>query len=506
MSEIFSYALLPLMLLTGFAVIVMLLSALVQDSRRVAYFSLAGLGLVALASYGAWLHAPASAQFFGGSVTIDRFSYYGYCLFLAAGMVTIVSALQQLEEENTLRGEYFALLLFALSGAFVMVSSLDLMTLFLGLETMSLAVYALVGYRRGDRRGNEAILKYFFLGALAAAIFLYGIALIYGAVGTVNLAALAAQLEGTALKNSPVLMLGSLMLVVALGFKIAAFPFHMWLPDVYEGAPSTVTGFMATAVKVAAFAVLIRFLLALGAPGALHDMLTQCLLGMAVLTMFVGNIFAMAQSSVKRMLAFSGIAHTGYLLVGLTALPDVDAGSSVLVYLAAYVLTGIAAFACLSHLSGRFEKRRAFSDFAGVGFEQPLAATVLALCLFSLIGFPPTVGFFAKYYLFLAAVKAGLTPLVVVAVVNSILSIYYYLRLVVVMFMVRSPEPLKTGTSASPMVRLVYVWAACAIFWGGVGGVSLSPLLPGAAPLMQSARQAMETLGLPAQAALSQAR
>jgi NADH-quinone oxidoreductase subunit N len=493
--------LLPILLLTGISLVAMLMSAMVRDSAKVGWFTAAGLTGVLALSVHQGARSVDRATTLGGMVTVDGFSYFFYVLFALIGIVVAVMSIPHLEREQALRGEYHTLMLFSLLGMFVMVSSDDLMTLFLGLETMSLSVYTLVGWRRHQLRSNEAVLKYFFLGSLAAAVFLYGIALIYGTAGTTNLLQISLGLGAPALATHPMFTLGALLVLAGVGFKVAAFPFHMWVPDVYEGAPAPVTAFMATAVKAAGFALALRFGVAVFAYGQLHDIGQLVVWNLAILTMFAGNFFALAQRNMKRMLAYSGIAHTGYLLVGLAALPVLDqakgvgtydAGAAVLFYLVAYAFTNLGALACVAFLSGREERLENISDYAGLGWRYPLVGLGLAVCMFSLIGFPLTAGFLGKYLLFAAALKANMLPLVAVAIVNSILSVYYYLRVVITLFM----EPATPG-EASPVpgpTKAVIAYAVAAVVWAGFGTFNMTTALPGAVPLIDKAGASIRAL------------
>lgn len=495
----------PVILLTLVALVAMLMSALVRDASRTGVFSAVGLLFVMALSLQQWGTQQGPANILGNAVTVDGYSYFFYVLFCLIGIVTVFIAMPHLEREQAQRGEFYTLMLFSLVGMFVMVSSDDLMTLFLGFETMSLAIYVLVGWRRHQLRSNEGVLKYFFLGSLAAAIFLYGIALIYGSAGTVNLQSVAALLTapGSALGVNGVFTVGVLLVLVGVGFKIAAVPFHMWTPDVYEGAPAPVTAFMATAVKAAGFALAIRLIAFLFEHQQLHDIAHIILFYGAILTMFVGNFFALAQKNFKRMLAYSGIAHTGYLLVGMLALPEAGAGTAVLYYLVAYALTNLGALAVAAFISGREEKFDNLEDFSGMAWRYPLAGICMAVCMFSLIGFPLTAGFFGKYMLFAAAFKANLAPLVVIAIVNSILSVYYYLRVVVVMFV----EPVAENAAAPETMPLatkaVLAYTVAAVVWSGVGTFNVTPFFPGLVPLRAKAEASMKALTAIPQARVS---
>ncbi|MDB5097986.1 MAG: nuoN [Cyanobacteria bacterium RYN_339] len=494
------YPLFPFLALGILALVAMLLSVLVSNATRVAYFSVAGLALVGVGSSAYGAHYPGGvARMFGGAVWIDSFSVFFYGLFVMIGIISILMAVPYLDRDQQNHGEYYTLILFALVGMFVMVSSNDLITLFLGFETMSLAVYTLTGYRRHVAASNEAILKYYFLGAFAAAIFLYGIALIYGTAHTVNLTLLHQLLLSPSLAAQPLMVLGALMVLLAVAFKVAAFPFHMWLPDVYQGAPTPATAFMATGVKAAAFALLLRLFFGLFASGDLHEIAVSVVWYLAVLTMFVGNVFALVQQNIKRLLAFSSIAHTGYLLVAVCALPDADAAAAIMFYLVGYAFTNLGALACVSWLQHREERLQNVEDFAGAAWRHPLAGLGMAVCMFSLIGFPPTAGFFGKYYLFLAAIKAGYVPLVIIAIINSILSVWYYLRVIVVMYMKPADEA-ETEQPTGWTGKVAIAYATVAVIWAGVGTVNLTALLPGAVPLLAHAKAAVATMNGPAAA------
>lgn len=504
-------ALLPILMAAGLGLVTMLLAAFVTTQRaKVGYFSLAGLLAIAGVAGANWGLAPgASVTMFNGALTVDAFASFFYVLLAGIAAFTVLLAIPYLEREGTPYGEFYALTFFALAGMFLMVSSRDLITAFLGLETMSLAIYVLVGWRRRSLLSNEATLKYYFLGAFAAGLFLYGLALIYGVANTTNLAALQTYIATQPVMEQPLFVIGALLVVVALAFKVAAVPFHQWVPDVYQGAPMPVTALMATGVKAAAFGLVLRLASLLFASGDLHEMGVYLLSILAVLTMFVGNAFALVQKNVKRMLAYSGVAHTGYLLIGVLALPDADAGAGVLFYLVGYAFTNLAAFACLTFLAGRDEKRQTFGDLAGTAWQHPIAGLGLAVSMFSLIGFPPTVGFFGKYFLFAGAIKAGYTGLVVVAIVNSLLSVAYYLRVVTTVYMkpaakvALAPSTQATLEPAAPVsampwaTKLAIGYAAVAVLWAGVGTVNLTGLLPGAEPLVRSAKAAAEVLLAP---------
>jgi NADH-quinone oxidoreductase subunit N len=323
----------------------------------------------------------------------------------------------------------------------LMASALHLIVIFIALETLSLGVYVLVGFRRADRRSNEAALKYFILGSAASAVFLYGSALLYGATGSLNLSAILQLVQSAGPSTStPLFALGAWLVVLGFLFKVASVPFHMWMPDVYEGAPAPVTGFMTTGLKAAAFATFVRVFLGLGFGHGLsasiqahvHDVIWAC----SVLTMLVGNVVALTQTNLKRMLAYSSIAHTGYLLVGmLTGAATPDGYAAVVLYLVAYSVMNLGAFAILSLMSSKDDVGLNLHDFSGLSRRHPVLAFSMAVFLFSMAGVPPTAGFVAKYQLFYGAVQAGEVWLVVIAVLCSAISAYYYLRVLVYMYM-----------------------------------------------------------------------
>jgi len=370
-------------------------------------------------------------------------------VFLFVSAMTVLVSTVWIEREEVPAGEYHALLLFATFGMMMMSAGNDLVVIFLGLETLSIATYVMAGLRRADLRSNESAMKYFILGSFASAFLLYGMALVYGATGTMNVTQIA---EKVVAPNFPGLMLvGGAMMLIGFGFKIAMAPFHVWTPDVYEGAPTPVTGFMAAGPKAAAFASFLRifvigFPLIAGATAsaALHQAWVAAITILAMLTIVVGNIAAIMQSNVKRMLAYSSIAHAGYALVGFigagmakTAQARDEAVAAVAFYMLTYAVTNLGAFAIVALLAQKNDRRAEFEDYNGIGFKSPLLAFSLSLFMLSLFGLPLTAGFVGKIMVFRPALEAGnplITTLVVVAVVNTAISAYYYLRLIVVMF------------------------------------------------------------------------
>jgi NADH-quinone oxidoreductase subunit N len=391
---------------------------------------------------------------------LDRFTLFFQMLLCLGSALAALTAGGYLPEHELDRGEFYALLLFATFGAMMVSASGDLLTLFLGLETMSLGAYAMTAFRKASPRATEGALKYFLLGSFAAAILLYGFALLYGATGHTDLAGISKVLRAGAVKD-PMVVTSLVLILVGLVFKVSAVPFHAWTPDAYEGAPTPATTYMAVVVKAGAFAMMLRILLT--AFGDAQSMSWSAgwppvLAGIAVLTMTVANLVAGRQESVKRMLAYSSIAHAGYLLVGVVATMRApqQAGASVLFYLLGYTVSTAGAFAALVLCGSRGRETVSYEDLAGIGRRHPAVALPLAFFALSLAGIPPTVGFFAKWFVFRAAVESGFYVLTIVAFLNSVLGAYYYIRVLVYMYM---REPAVGAPVAVPM-RSGYVVAA----------------------------------------------
>jgi NADH-quinone oxidoreductase subunit N len=358
-------------------------------------------------------------------------------------------------------GEYYALVLLSTSGMAFMAAANDLIVIFLALEIMSVAVYVLAGTLRGDARSAEAALKYFLLGAFASAFFLYGIAFFYGATGSTRLDVIARAVAADG--SSPYLLLGTALVLVGFGFKVALAPFHLWTPDVYEGSPTAITALMAVGVKAAGFAAFARvFSQALGATAAHWSWLLAAL---AVLTMTIGNVTAVSQTSVKRMLAYSSIAHAGYALVGLVVGTPAG-GAALLFYLAVYAAMNVGAFGVLAALGRRGEPNENLADMAGVGFRQPVLGLAMVVFMLSLAGIPPTAGFEGKFYLFSAAVDAGWVWLAVISVVNSLVSVYYYFGVLVQMYMVEGTKPLVRAASRPALLATILIAVAATMLLG----------------------------------------
>jgi len=426
-------SILPALILCGWGMVLLLadLAAPKARSTRIGWLSMVGLVGALAAEVMLWGNSWVG---FGGMVVLDGVSAFIGGVGLLAALLTVWVSLNYIRDRGIERGEYYALLLFSTSGILLMAQAADLIAVFLGLELLSIPLYILAGFARPQSDSEEAALKYFMLGAFATGFLVYGIALVYGATGTTDLVKLA-QAAGTG-HTGTLLLVGAGLLLVGLGFKVAAVPFHVWTPDVYEGAPTPVAGFMSVGAKAAGFAALLRvFLLALSA--ARLDWMPALAL-LSALTMIVGNVVALAQTNLKRMLAYSSIAHAGYMLMGVAA--GNPAGlSAVLFYLLAYAFTNLGAFAALAALASREGEDQTFHQYAGLGRKHPWLAAAMALFMLSLTGLPPTGGFLGKYYLFLAAVNGGLGWLALVGVLTSVISAFFYLRVIVDMTM-REPE------------------------------------------------------------------
>ncbi len=442
-------ALLPYLVVGGGALLVLLVDSFVKSLRKDHLYMLSVLLLLG-AIIAELLPAPSvgTRPLLGGLICHQLYTSFFNYLFLGIALLTATFATSSFDRDSRYRGDFYPLLLFSVLGMMVLAAAQDLLALYLGLETMSLATYVLVGGRKGSERSSEAGFKYLLLGGFASAVLLFGMALVYGFAGTTSFAGIQdALLLPPA--DSLLLAAGGGLMLVGFGFKVAMVPFHMWTPDVYDGAPAYVTGFMATGIKAAAFAALVRFTMVM-LPG-ISSVWFPLLSVLAVLTMTAGNLIALAQSNIKRMLAYSSIAHAGYLLLGLLAIFAADwegegsprmeeiaaaAGGGILFYLVGYTLMNLAAFGIVSFLGSRQEGDADQIDgYAGLARRQPLVAAGLAVALFSLAGIPPTVGFMGKFYVFEAVVRADLVHLAVWGVVNSLLSVYYYLRVVVLMYM-----------------------------------------------------------------------
>jgi NADH-quinone oxidoreductase subunit N len=429
----------------------------------------AGLVVAGVLAVAAW---NTSKLQLSGAIANDDFAVFVKVALAVFGILTVWVAREYVEHEAIEESEFYALVLLAVAGMMLMAAAADLIVMFLALETFSIALYVLVGSRRRSLEGQESAMKYFLLGAFSSAFFLLGIALAYGATGTTNLYSVtqgvASQgitgfLGSTPASDLGLLSLGAVLLIVGLGFKIAAVPFHMWTPDAYQGAPSPVTGFMAAATKIAAFAAILRLFDAILFP--LRWDWRPVVIGIAIVTMIAGSIAAIVQEDVKRMLAYSSIAHAGFVLTGVIAAND-QGVSGALFYLATYGLTVVGAFAVIAELAGRDERRVRLTDYKGLFYEHPLLAGALTLFMLSLGGVPVTSGFIGKLLVFGAAVNAGYAWVSVIGVLASSVAMFFYLRVMVVMYMQESDEARPASTVGSLAGGVIAVCAVATVLFG----------------------------------------
>ncbi len=464
MQNINFAAIMPSLVLACFSMVLLLINAF---SRRGATAHVAWLSILALITTGyttlsTWNHSQAG---FAGHVVLDNFAIFFTFIFLIAAMLTILMSDAYLKREGYPVGEFYSLILFSTVGAMIMASGTDLMTIFLGLEVLSVSLYVLAGFFRGQKRSNEAGLKYFLLGAFSTGFLLYGMALIYGVSGTTNLVDIAGFFAQSPVSaTNPVAIAGLLLMSVGFLFKIAIAPFHMWTPDVYQGAPTPVTAFMSAGPKAAAFAAFMRILLV--SLSAMSVTWVSMLWVLAVLTMIMGNFIALNQTNLKRMLAYSSIAHAGYALVGIVAANEIGI-SGVMYYMLAYTFMNIGAFAILVLIGKKGEDNLTLEGFRGLGYKRPLLAVLFTICLFSLMGIPPTAGFTGKFYIFAGAVEAGYLWLAVIGVLNSAVSLYYYLRIMVFMYF-KDPEEEFDWVKLTPGATICVVISVVAVLYMGI--------------------------------------
>src|SRR5499427_9490487 len=454
---------LPELILAIFGIAIMLLEPLVDEEK-----SQKTLGMIAfvgtLAGLAAtWYMSTSPGLAFSTFIHVDSFTVFFNYLVIAIAAVVILTSFEYMAVQRIRAGEYYALILFGTVGMSLMSSAIELVLIFIGLEISSISTYILAGFRRNDASSSESSLKYFLLGSFATAFFLYGVALMFGATGSTNIDIIAQRLESS--PTGPLVFTAMALMFVGLGFKVAIAPFHVWTPDVYEGAPAPVVGFMSTAPKAAAFAVLLRVVFAINAPGRFWFLWVA-----AALSMTLGNICALVQSNVKRLLAYSSIAHAGYLLVAfaMTAQENYAVGiSAAMFYTAAYAAMNVEAFAVVSHLANTNERYVHLEDYEGLGRTSPLLAATLTIFLLSLIGIPMTGGFFAKFYVFSAALRANLIWLTLIGVVNSAIKAYYYLRIIVVMYMRESRKEVPVSP-VSPGLALALALSILATLYLGI--------------------------------------
>lgn len=439
--------------------IIMTISATVLLILELIFKNKGVLAFIAVITAAVVLYTIPSShgQTFGGMFISDTYSTYFKLIFMINLILTVLISLRYIQRQKAEYGEYYSLLLFATSAMMLMASAKDLIILYLGLELMALSTYILAGIKRHDIKSNEAAIKYFLLGAFSSALLLYGISLIYGMTTTTDIYKIAEHLKTTEVTTT--LLLSMVLIMVAFSFKIAAAPFHMWAPDVYEGAPTSITAFMSVGPKAAGFAVIGRVFYT-AFQGIQADW-TPILIGIAILTMAVGNILALVQTNIKRMLAYSSIAHAGYMLIGI--IPGTqESMSAMMLYMLIYAFMNIGAFAIVILL----EKGEELSDYEGLSKSHPLVATLMLVFMFSLTGIPPTAGFIGKFNIFMAAIKAGYTWLVVIAVIFSAISAYYYLRVVMNMYMKEMKQ--ETAIAPSPSLGLAILITVLMVFVIGI--------------------------------------
>ena len=468
---------LPELVLTIFGMLIMVLDPLLDDRR-----SQKTLGAIALLGSLAAIAATLyQSQFpglgFWNMVRVDTFSLFFHFLITTIITVAILSSYEYMAVQQIRAGEYYGLILFGAVGMCLMSSAMELVLIFIALEISSISTYILVGFRRRAAISSEASIKYFLLGSFATAFFLYGVALMFGATGSTSITTISQILSSG---QVPVLAyVGVALMFVGLGFKVAAAPFHVWTPDVYEGAPAPVVGFMSTAPKAAVFAVLLRIIFEAHAPGGFWLVWVA-----AALSMTLGNIAALVQDNVKRLLAYSSIAHAGYLLVAFAALPN-NGIPAAMFYTAAYAAMNVGAFAVISHFAGAGERYVTVEDYAGLGRRSPLLAATLTIFLLSLIGIPITGGFFAKFYVFSAALQANLVGLTIIGVLNSAVGAYYYLRIIVMMYMREAREPAPLAPIPFGVSAALAISALATIYLGILPGRVLEYASRSAADLLR---------------------
>jgi NADH-quinone oxidoreductase subunit N len=471
-------AIVPMVCVTLAALASMAAEAFRKPGEKMPIGGLGIVGLVGAAVSTLMLWNRNSEGF--GVIVADNFGLFITMTLVIVGILTILFSSQVVHGDEYPKGEYYTLLLFGIVGMIMMATANDLLVVFVALEILSLAVYVLTGIRRDSLRGTEAAFKYFLLGAFSSAFFLYGIAFTYGITGSTRLTAVGSYLAAQSLSGNPMVLIAVGLLLVGFAFKISAVPFHMWTPDAYEGAPAIVTGFMSTGVKAAAFAAFARVFLSAFEP--FRADWAPIVAGLAALTMILGTVVGVAQTNVKRMLAYSSIAHGGYLLVGLVAANQVGK-AAILFYLLGYSVTNLAAFGVIALLGSRDRDSEELRDFAGLWHSHPSLAALMTVSLLSLGGLPPTVGFIGKWYIFTAAVGAGYYWLAIIGVLTSVVSVFFYLRVVVMMYMSdRTGTPVPARVTAVGMLALTLSIAA--IFYLGI--------LP--APVMNYAAESIATI------------
>ncbi len=464
LPDIDLYLIAPEIIIAAFGFLVLLVDVFAPKVEKKGYLGVLSLIGVVIAFFYTLPLVGSAKTGFAEMFTSDGFATFFKITVLLIAFLSILISMGYATREGIGFGEYYALLLFATLGMMLMTAGTHLIIIFLGLETMSISIYILAGMLREDRRSVESAFKYFLLGAFATGFLLYGIAFLYGATGSLHLKDIASYIASKKLIDNPMILMSLVFLTIGFGFKIASVPFHMWTPDVYEGAPTSITAFMATGVKVAGFAALIRvFVTAL--PEFRPDW-TSIMWLISVATMTVGNIIAISQNNIKRLLAYSSIAHAGYILVAFVA-GNKSGTSGILFYLMAYAFMNLGAFTCVILLGKKGEENTLITDYAGVGFKYPLLAASMTIFLLSMAGIPPLGGFMAKFYIFSAAVEAEFYWLTIFGVLNSAISVYYYLRVTVLMYF-REPEREIAGLHFSPAPVIALILALIGTFYMGI--------------------------------------
>ena len=442
----------------------LLFVALMKNKHQANILTGLSLAIIAFAASATVMLSAEPQSAYGGTFVVDGFANFFKAVFYVAAALVLLMSGRYLAEENIVEGEYHALILFALSGMMIMASGRDLLVIYMGLELQALAFYVLAGYLRRDPRSNEAALKYVILGAVSSGIFLYGLSLIYGLAGTTELTGLAPALSADA-RPEPALVLAILFLITGLVFKVGAVPFHMWVPDVYEGAPTPITAYLSVASKAAAFAIILRIFLDALSPFA--DIWIGALIAIAVLTMALGSFVALVQTNIKRMLAYSSIAHAGFALLGIIA-GDREGIASVMLYLLIYTFMNLGIFAIVVMMRSGDVRGDEIKDYTGLATDHPLWALLTLIFLFSLAGIPPTAGFFAKFYILVALVQQGHIALAVIAVLLSAVAAFFYIRIIMLMYM--TPPTRRFDLALTPFLRL-----ALLVTGAGTVGIGLAP-------------------------------
>jgi NADH-quinone oxidoreductase subunit N len=464
----------PEIALAATVVLVILLDLFVRGKYTARWLSLAGL--IAAGVFSVMMWGDDNPALFNNMLAVDNFAIFFKLLFAGIAFMVILASKDYVKKFERFQGEYYALILLSTLGMMLMAAAADLISLYVALELTSISLYVLVSLLK-DKKSTESALKYLLLGAVASAVLLYGMALVFGVTGETQLTAIAQSLHATGINTpafKPALFLGIVLMIAGFGFKIAAVPFQMWVPDVYEGAPTTITAYLSVGSKAAGFAIILRvFFSAFSTPFSLSHDWGIVFAVLSVISMIVGNVAAIPQTNIKRMLGYSSIAQAGYLMVGLATFglamsSSLWEESGVLFFLASYALTNLGAFIAIIVISGKIDSDN-IADYAGMGKRAPLLALALTLCLVSLIGIPPAAGFMAKFYIFSLAAKHGLLWLVVIAAVNSVISAYYYLRVVKVMWFGEAAATDKVPSSIAPIIAL----AICCF------GVLLLGIIPG---------------------------